>query len=294
MEKLIQIMIVFFAIPIMSMSQVVISPLNNTEEPNTSAIFELKNDDNFVGGVLIPKVNIKSKTDISFLPVPPAEGLLVYNEFKYPDNIFFRTEGYMYWTGTEWKKFVDVSAKYESTTNYYKDDTPAANRTFNAYIGPFIQQDTENGIKVGDFCFKIDWDRNVTNTNVNSYIGVFIKYVGDKAADTLMSYAHTSHNDVYFYDFYGAKVFNPNPITSNNERSGYNTNILNANQWYRWGEPGIDVDKDTEISEKRQYTFTTYNMTEKEFYRCEFVVTGQKPSTNTKLCIYVERIVSNL
>lgn len=294
MKKIILIIMVTVAIPFITLSQVVISPSGSTEEPNTSAMLELKNDDNFIGGVLIPKVNLKSKTDVSFLSTPPAEGLLVYNEFKFPDNIFFRTEGYMYWTGTEWKKFVDVSAKYENVTNHYKDDSPIANRTFNAYIGRFADLNTEAGVKVGDFCFKIDWQTNKTSTSdVDQLLGIFIKYVGNKDKDTLMSYTHTTYSGTpSFWDRYGVNVLNPNVPNDDNDRTGYTTNVLNKNQWYRWGEPGIEV-TNINIKEKRQYTFVTYNKNEKEFYRCEFAVMGKKYS-ETKICIYVERIVSNL
>ncbi len=290
MKRNILIILIILSVQFSSLSQVLVSPSENDEQPNSSAILELKNDENFMGGVLIPKISLKSKTDTSFLSVSPAEGLLVYNEYNPSLNPEFKTEGYMYWTGTEWKRFIDISADYKSF------DAPSATRRFNAYIGPYAEQDIVNGVRAGDFCFKIDWQslNRTSTTDVDYKMDIYIKYVGEKDADTIMTYAHTIFV-TDFYDRYGSKAAAFNEPSSTNDISVFTTNVIEKNRgWYHWGEPGIEVDNNLAIWEKRQYTFTVYNKDVKEFYRCEFILSGMHPTNNAKVCIYVERIISNL
>jgi acetyltransferase-like isoleucine patch superfamily enzyme len=290
MKKNVLIILIILSVQFSSLSQVLISPSENDEQPNSSAILELKNDNNFLGGVLIPKIILKSKTDTSFLSVSPAEGLLVYNEYNPSLNPEFKTEGYMYWTGTEWKRFIDISADYKSL------DTPSATRRFNAYIGPYAEQDIVNGVRAGDFCFKIDWTNpNIPpTTNVGPNMDVYIKYIGEKDADTIMSYAFTLYS-ADSYDTYGSRAATVLVPTGTNDISVFNTNIIEKDKgWYHWGNPGIEVGDNVAIWEKRQYTFTVYNKDVKEFYRCEFILSGMHPTNNAKVCIYVERIISNL
>lgn len=58
-------------------------------------------------GVLLPRIELKSATDIVTIP-NPTTGLLVYNTGTNPS---FTVEGYLYWNGSEWRQFVSGTSK---------------------------------------------------------------------------------------------------------------------------------------------------------------------------------------
>jgi hypothetical protein len=74
-----------------------------TNSPHASAVLELNSSNK---GFLGPKVALKSATDLVTIP-NPAVGLLVYNQ----GTGALKTEGYLYWNGTEWVQFITGSSK---------------------------------------------------------------------------------------------------------------------------------------------------------------------------------------
>lgn len=64
-------------------------------------------------GILLPQVALKSPTDQVTVPNPPV-GLMVYN---LGTESTFKTVGYLYWSGTEWKLFNSSTSTSPSVTN---------------------------------------------------------------------------------------------------------------------------------------------------------------------------------
>ncbi len=85
----------------------IITPNGNvgigTTSPHASAALEVKASDK---GFLGPKVALQSATDVTTIP-DPAVGLLVYNL----GTAALKTEGYLYWNGSEWLQFASGTSK---------------------------------------------------------------------------------------------------------------------------------------------------------------------------------------
>jgi trimeric autotransporter adhesin len=72
-----------------------------TNTPNASSLLELKSSNK---GLLVPRVNLISETDIATI-VNPATSLFIYNtNNSLPDG-----EGHYFWNGTKWSKFATRS-----------------------------------------------------------------------------------------------------------------------------------------------------------------------------------------
>lgn len=79
-----------------------------TRAPHSSAILEV-NSDAKKGGVLLPKVNLKSATDVATIP-NPAVGLMVYNTNNAglkPDDV--ETDHHYFWNGNRWVDLADIN-----------------------------------------------------------------------------------------------------------------------------------------------------------------------------------------
>ncbi len=79
-----------------------------TVTPDGSAILDMNVDQLSSGskkGLLIPRMALTSRTDITTIP-NPATGLLVYN---LGTNSGFSYSGYVYWNGSEWRLMEDTS-----------------------------------------------------------------------------------------------------------------------------------------------------------------------------------------
>lgn len=79
-----------------------------TSNSDPSAILHIQSSDK---GVLFPKINLQSKTDITTIS-NPAVGLLVYNTGQGGLD----TPGYVYWTGSEWQKMTLTTVVNPSIT----------------------------------------------------------------------------------------------------------------------------------------------------------------------------------
>lgn len=101
MKVIIQIILIF--VSSIAFSQVGIG----TQYPDNSALLHLdvtSLPSNGKKGFLPPKVALKNNTDIQTIP-SPAIGLMVYNL----GTAGLEIEGYLYWTGSEWKRFDNVN-----------------------------------------------------------------------------------------------------------------------------------------------------------------------------------------
>ncbi|MBK5720937.1 hypothetical protein JGH11_08645 [Dysgonomonas sp. Marseille-P4677] len=80
-----------------------------TISPDASAILDINASSK---GFLGPKVALQSSTDVITIP-NPAVGLLIYNK----GTGALKTEGYLYWNGTEWVQFTTGSSKDPEIAN---------------------------------------------------------------------------------------------------------------------------------------------------------------------------------
>ena len=83
--------------------------IGSGDPPDNSAVLELKATDK---GFLGPRVTLNSATDITTI-TNPAVGLLVYNLGT--GNL--KTQGYLYWNGSEWVQFVTGTSKDPEITS---------------------------------------------------------------------------------------------------------------------------------------------------------------------------------
>lgn len=75
----------------------------NTENPHPSSILDVTSTNK---GVLFPRVTLNSSTDTQTIE-NPARGLLIYNTGE--GNL--KTEGYLFWNGTEWVRLNSSTSK---------------------------------------------------------------------------------------------------------------------------------------------------------------------------------------
>ncbi|MEN9919877.1 MAG: hypothetical protein RL662_2313 [Bacteroidota bacterium] len=76
-----------------------------TQTPNAASVLDVVSADK---GVLFPRVTLTSNTDKTTVKVDATtNGMLVYNTGANPA---FQIEGYLYWSGSEWRKITDNSA----------------------------------------------------------------------------------------------------------------------------------------------------------------------------------------
>lgn len=99
--------------------------------PDPSAIFNAVSSNK---GVLLPRVTLTANNDNMTIP-NPTEGVMVYNTGK---NSSFPTSGYMYWNGTEWKLFSNISSVAPKISQLYCDRaelSPGSYKKNLPYIG---------------------------------------------------------------------------------------------------------------------------------------------------------------
>lgn len=101
-------------------------------------------------GVLLPKVDLKSATDIETLGKKAgeklSEGLLVYNTGN-----TLKPQGYMHWSGTEWRLISNVSSATPRINNWFymppiafatdQDKKGVEVNLYNEYIKQFVNID---------------------------------------------------------------------------------------------------------------------------------------------------------
>lgn len=252
--------------------------------PAANAILELESTGK---GFILPRVALTGTTDITTIPAP-VNGMVVYATLA-QGNV---KPGLHYFDNGSWKRLPYVDQASTDTT---------ANATIStfAYAGPFTGQNI-NGIKVGDFSFKIarrSGDPYYTTTNET--IDVQLKYDGPNPSMTIASFANTLWNDIQ-YDYSNINVLAPTATSASS--AARSNNVMTPGLWYGWGEEGFETGAHyTGAIDKRQYILTPMDGNEKYFYRVEFFLadptpncaacTAANPSENdAKVLIYIEYI----
>ncbi|MDL2262511.1 hypothetical protein LJC11_03295 [Bacteroidales bacterium OttesenSCG-928-I21] len=289
------ILIIVFALSLFQIRSFAQVAINETgDEPNASALLDMSGNNR---GFLIPRVNLNSQTDTETINdlatnVSSAIGLLVYNTGE--GN--FKTKGFYYWNGEKWKAMQDESADVFNNDAYrYVPDYKSV-----SYIGSYGGHDRVEGIKLGNFRFRISKKAGVdifSDHTLSKNVDIYIKYVGEKDFEQIRSKSYTQRPSSDF----GYRTDH----ISNTSRTDFgpatgtsrNTDILQKNVWYGWGGDGSGImtnysnppTDDKMITEKKQYIFTVADNNIEEMYICEFMVFG-KYIYDAKVVLYVERI----
>ncbi|MEP7232144.1 MAG: tail fiber domain-containing protein [Ginsengibacter sp.] len=74
---------------------------NDGSQPNASAILDIKNANK---GLLIPRVNLVSETDVTTIPSPALSLLVFNNNAALPNG-----QGYYFWNGSTWIKLATIT-----------------------------------------------------------------------------------------------------------------------------------------------------------------------------------------
>ncbi|WP_326982282.1 hypothetical protein VUJ46_19110 [Chryseobacterium sp. MYb264] len=89
-----------------------------TSSPNASALLDLDVSNlpaNGKKGVLLPRVALQNRTDVTTIP-NPAVGLLVYNTTNSTSDSLIMANTFYYWTGTSW---IDMATAQTFETELY-------------------------------------------------------------------------------------------------------------------------------------------------------------------------------
>lgn len=98
------------------------------------AIFQLKSEDK---GLMIPKVELQSRNDITTISATLEEGLWVYNTSNLGSGLDKVSPGFYFWNGTRWEKMFNEGF----TVQYEQTETVRAANTTTTYTIPGLDQD---------------------------------------------------------------------------------------------------------------------------------------------------------
>lgn len=128
--KIILITIIVLGVSFAMTAQVVIG--DNTID--NGAIFQLKSDDK---GLLIPKVPLTSRNDVTTISPALVEGLWVYNTANAGSGKDRVSPGFYFWDGSDWEKMFNEGF----TVQYEQTETERAQDVTTTYTIPGLDQD---------------------------------------------------------------------------------------------------------------------------------------------------------
>lgn len=131
----IQFLLIVLLASITTSAQVVIgeSPTGD-HSIDEGAIFQLKSEDK---GLMIPKVVLQSRNDVTTIQPPLEEGLWVYNTSNLGSGLDRVSPGFYFWNGTRWEKMFNEGF----TVQYEQTETVRAANTTTTYTIPGLDQD---------------------------------------------------------------------------------------------------------------------------------------------------------
>ncbi len=144
---------------------------NDGSQPNTSAMLDIKNANK---GLLIPRVNLLSETDVATIPSPVTSLLVFNNNGTLPDGV-----GFYFWNGNnKWSKLATVNASNNTswglsgnsainpTTDFIgtTDNQPLIFKTNNILSGKIAQG-------INSVFFGQHAGESITTTTNNTFIG---------------------------------------------------------------------------------------------------------------------------
>ena len=132
---LLQILMIALTASISTSAQVVIGELPAGDHTiDDGAIFQLKSDNQ---GLMIPKVLLQSRNDITTIPPALVEGLWIYNTSNLGSGLDKVSPGFYFWNGTRWEKMFNEGF----TVQYEQTETLRVANTTTTYTIPGLDQD---------------------------------------------------------------------------------------------------------------------------------------------------------
>ena len=101
---------------------------------DNGAILQLKSEDK---GLLIPRVALQSRNDITTITPALVEGLWVYNTSNLGSGLDRVSPGFYFWNGSRWEKMFNDGY----TVQYEQTETVRAANTTTTYTIPGLDQD---------------------------------------------------------------------------------------------------------------------------------------------------------
>jgi hypothetical protein len=134
---LVQFLMIALTASITTSAQVVIGELPAGDHTiDDGAIFQLKGDNQ---GLMIPKVALQSRNDITTIAPALVEGLWIYNTSNLGSGLDKVSPGFYFWDGTRWEKMFNEGF----TVQYEQTETVRAANTTTTYTIPGLDQDLE-------------------------------------------------------------------------------------------------------------------------------------------------------
>ncbi|HBR54152.1 MAG TPA: hypothetical protein DEA82_08170 [Flavobacteriaceae bacterium] len=130
-----KILMIAFLASIGTSAQVVIGEsITGGYSIDDGAIFQLKSDDK---GLLIPRVSLLSRNDVTTITATETEGLWIYNTSNSGTGLDRVSPGFYFWNGTRWEKMFTEG----HTVQYEQTETLRVANTTTTYTIPGLDQD---------------------------------------------------------------------------------------------------------------------------------------------------------
>ncbi|GEM_PF-923428 len=175
---------IFLTVSLTASSQVIIgeSSTGDYETIEDGAILQLKSEDQ---GLMIPRVALQSRNDVTTIAPSNVEGLWVYNTATMGSGLNQVSPGFYFWNGATWEKMFNegYTVQYEQTQTVYANNTstthtiPGLNQSFVApYSGTYeihvtgyiaagnISNTSFEGTVLGSYMLEIDGTKVAEST----------------------------------------------------------------------------------------------------------------------------------
>lgn len=114
-------------------AQVVIAAPQENQTIDNGAILQLKSDDK---GLMIPRVALQSRNDVTTISGTLVEGLWVYNTSNLGSGLNKVSPGFYFWDGARWEKMFNEGF----TKQFQQTETLRAQNTTTTYTIPGLDQ----------------------------------------------------------------------------------------------------------------------------------------------------------
>jgi len=188
-----------------------------TVTPNASSILEIKSNNS---GLLIPRINLTSTTDVTTI-ASPAVSLLIYNT----SSSGGLTPGFYFWDGSIWKSisvttptftgtsFWDLAgntvtaANYIGTNNFFSLNFKVNNTDFGKFypngginLGFGSAANANNSIAIGTSAQALTSNESIAigfSSNTNGYQATALGYGSTASNNTTLALGHTANASGY-------------------------------------------------------------------------------------------------
>lgn len=129
----VQLLIIALTASVAASSQVLIADPTEDQTIENGAILELKSENK---GLLIPRVLLQSRNDVTTIGTTLVEGLWIYNTSNLGTGVNRVSPGFYFWDGTRWEKMFNDGF----TTQFEQTETVRAANTTTTYTIPGLDQ----------------------------------------------------------------------------------------------------------------------------------------------------------